>query len=511
MDSMKVLGVTFSDPGDAASAQEALEASLEASVIAPIRRLTREVEEGARKGTALFLLHRYLLPVLAYHQGAWGLLASPDAWHAVDAALDTFCAALCPEDLRGRLYRGSPLRRELALPRGLGGLGVPLAAEEAPLVAAGLWPRDRARAAGARDDLVGTAYRLADTGVPGHRVWKAVTARDVHGKAVKAVHGAADRSVKRRLEQNVDLRGGTRAFAAVPWRPELSVDNLEFDVAWRLVFGGVTEEMAERVDHPDHGFRWRGERMEWAFAQALHDCLPPGMVVTGEKPAPELSPLSATDPDLGDRADVDVLTRNGQRFVFDVRTVNVQRKSALGSTAGAQCGAIEREKRKHYSTLYRDFAPFVITLSGAVSHASAGALMKVIDAAAKGDRSVLDWEPARWLEDVLHRVSVEMVKTVAVIATRAVLPPRPAQSAAAGRRGGGGPRGAGSSVLRHGAAVPCCGVQCRDGVTGRARPGDAMPRRGVQCRDDVVRVQCCDVLGRPLRSGARVQRVRGSS
>jgi hypothetical protein len=125
--------------------------------------------------------------------------------------------------------------------------------------------------------------------------------------------------------------------------------------------------MAERVDRPDHGFRWRGERMEWAFAQALHDCLPPGMVVTGEKPMPELSPLSATDPDLGDRADVDVLTRNGQRFVFDVRTVNVQRKSALGSTAGAQCGTIEREKRKHYSTLYRDFAPFVITLSGAVS------------------------------------------------------------------------------------------------------------------------------------------------
>ena len=44
-------------------------------------------------------------------------------------------------------------------------------------------------------------------------------------------------------------------------------------------------------------------------------------------------------------------------------------------------------------------------------------------AVARGDRSVLDWEPARWTEEVLRRLAIEMVKTVAVIATRAVLPP----------------------------------------------------------------------------------------
>jgi len=56
--------------------------------------------------------------------------------------------------------------------------------------------------------------------------------------------------------------GGTRAFVAVPWTQDLSMDNTEFDVAWRVIFGGMTSVMTERIDHPEHGFRWRGERME---------------------------------------------------------------------------------------------------------------------------------------------------------------------------------------------------------------------------------------------------------
>ena len=54
------------------------------------------------------------------------------------------------------------------------------------------------------------------------------------------------------------------------WRSRGGIDNTEFDVAWRLIFGGMTSVMTERIDHPSHGFRWRGERMEWAFARALH-------------------------------------------------------------------------------------------------------------------------------------------------------------------------------------------------------------------------------------------------
>ena len=163
------------------------------------------------------------------------------------------------------------------------------------------------------------------------------------------------------------MRRGARALVAVPWTQDLSIDNIEFDVAWRLVFGGMTSVMIDRIDPPEHGFGWRGERMEWAFAQALHECPPLGSVTTGAKPAPEVHPPGAADPDPDDRADVDVLARTGQRFVFDVRPVNVQCASAARSTAEAQCAAIEAGKRKHYNKYDRSFAPFVSTLSGAVS------------------------------------------------------------------------------------------------------------------------------------------------
>ena len=50
--------------------------------------------------------------------------------------------------------------------------------------------------------------------------------------------------------------------------------------------------------------------------------------------------------------------------------------------------------------------------------------MRVMRAVARGDHSILDWEPACWMEDILHRLAVEMVKTAAIVATRAVLPAR---------------------------------------------------------------------------------------
>jgi hypothetical protein len=315
------------------------------------------------------------------------------------------------------------LRRELTLPRGAGGLGIPNAAAEAPFRAAEQWPRQQALAAGARADLVARVYRWTSAHPLGRSAWAHVTMDAYHASNTRLpLTSAASGRDRRRLEQNA-MRGGTRAFTSVPWRSELSIDNDEFDVAWRLVFGGITDVMNDRIDHPQHGFRWRGERMEWAFAEAIHDCLPPGSVVTGEKPAPDLRPLGAAEPDSDDRADVDVLTRTGKRFVYDVRTVNVQRASAARSTAEAQCATIEAEKRRHYDKYYRSFEPFVITLSGAVSQASAEALTRVVKTVARGDRNVLDWEPARWVENILHRLAVEMIKTMAVVATRAVLPP----------------------------------------------------------------------------------------
>ena len=189
--------------------------------------------------------------------------------------------------------------------------------------------------------------------------------------------------------------------------------------------------------------------MEWALAQALHDCLPPGSVVTGEQPAPEIHPPGTSPLDIGDRADVDVLTQSGQRHVFDVRTVNVQCRAGLDHYASAE--AIEAAKRGHYGRLYRRFAPFLVTLSGAVTQASAVALGRVAREVARADRTVLDWEPARWLDNMLHRLVVEVVKTTAVVATRAVGPPRRAAG--------------GAGVARGWRVMRCAGVMPRGGMS----------------------------------------------
>jgi len=66
---------------------------------------------------------------------------------------------------------------------------------------------------------------------------------------------------------------------------------------------GMTDDMiASRTTwwpaSTTHGFRWRGKRMEWAFARALHS------VVTGANPAPEVNPPAAS---TQAPADVDVL------------------------------------------------------------------------------------------------------------------------------------------------------------------------------------------------------------
>ena len=136
-------------------------------------------------------------------------------------------------------------------------------------MAAGLWPRQQAVAAGPRPDLVAVAYRPT-TGAVVRTPWAHVTMEAYHAANALRLRGAAsDRRDWRRLEQNT-MRGGTRALVAVPWTQDLSIDNTEFDVAWRVIFGGMTSVMTERIDHPQDGFRWRGERMEWAFARALH-------------------------------------------------------------------------------------------------------------------------------------------------------------------------------------------------------------------------------------------------
>ena len=59
---------------------------------------------------------------------------------------------------------------------------------------------------------------------------------------------------------------------------------------WRLTFGGMSAGMRHRLDDPAGGFTYRGRRMESAVAEAIRECLPPGVVSVTPQPAPERIP-----------------------------------------------------------------------------------------------------------------------------------------------------------------------------------------------------------------------------
>jgi hypothetical protein len=195
----------------------------------------------------------------------------------------------------------------------------------------------------------------------------------------------ARRAWLRRRELN-NLKGAMRCFDSVPWVEELALDNVEFDIAWRLTFGGMTPRMAQRIDHPSDGFAWRGAQMERGLAHAIKSAIPCPIRI-GYQPEPERIPpdhelrlASLRLPPSADiRADVDVVPATGKRVVFDVRTANGLCASALSQHASAamHLGSIERAKNDKYAAYYTNFKPFVVTLTGAVTDASHRALWVV--------------------------------------------------------------------------------------------------------------------------------------
>ena len=154
------------------------------------------------------------------------------------------------------------------------------------------------------------------------------------------------------------LRSAVWAFNAVPWVDELTIDHLEWDVLWRVTFGGVTAEMRRSLDHPDDGFAWRGRRMESAVADAIRECAPPGVVAISSQPAPERFPpdhaercrRSGTSPDGWKRADIALAFITGTTITLDVRTTNTRSASAHGAaSAEAHLRSQERENVAMYA------------------------------------------------------------------------------------------------------------------------------------------------------------------
>jgi len=228
-------------------------------------------------------------------------------------------------------------------------------------------------------------------------------------------------------QQRNKLRSALWAFSAVPWVQELTLDHLEWDVLWRIAFGGMSAEMRRRLDHPEDGFAWRGRRMEYAVAEAIRDCVPTGVVAISSQPAPERIPQDHAErcrrahatPDGWKRADVGLAFITGTTFAIDVRTTNTHSASARGAASpDAHLRSNEKAKSAKYADYYRNFLPFVIDLGGAVSDTSYDALKKITKEAAKAAGPRLHWEKFDWAVRVQRRIAVAMVRTTAWLATR---------------------------------------------------------------------------------------------
>jgi hypothetical protein len=218
----------------------------------------------------------------------------------------------------------------------------------------------------------------------------------------------------------------------VPWDPDLAVDHLDWDVMWRLAFGGTTAEMRHRLDRPEDGFTFRGRRMEHAVMSAIEECLPTGIVKVWAQPAPERIPVDhaarcereGCSPDGWKRADVALEFVTGKTIVLDVRTTNTLSASAA-TDPDAHLRAQEGAKVAKYRAYYRDFHPFVVDLGGAVSIRSYGALKHIAKEAAEAARPRLPWERFEWAAQIQRRVAVAMARTTAWIATRVPARPSP--------------------------------------------------------------------------------------
>jgi len=250
----------------------------------------------------------------------------------------------------------------------------------------------------------------------------------------------------RRREQNT-LRAGMWAFNSVPWEPDRSLTHCEWDILWRMAFGGLRAETQCRIDQPPRGFAWRGSRVERAVAEAIKEAMPAGTVRTWSQPSPEHYPpdhaarcaAARVTEDGWKRADIAVEVITGEVVTLDVRTVHLQRLSARRSTVDAQVRVIENEKNAKYAAYYTRFRPLVVSLTGAVPETAWGAIKEIARYASRAARPRLEWEKYRWVVDVVQRVAMATVKAVAWEATRELClqPARTMVRAQAGARGRG--------------------------------------------------------------------------
>jgi len=212
-----------------------------------------------------------------------------------------------------------------------------------------------------------------------------------------------------------------------PWEDKLSLSNGEWDLQWRLNFGGVTDTIARALDQADGNcFAWRGRVMEQAVADAVKECLPSGGVRCFMQPHMEVHPIdhllrcqqAGEDPNSWRRADIAVEVVNGHKMTLDVCATNLVSSTALRSSVLTHMGRVEDTKNVRYRSYYKVFRPFIMALSGGVTEQSYKALQQVALWASAAASPRLDWEPFMWTVQMQRRISVAAARVTASIVSR---------------------------------------------------------------------------------------------
>ena len=433
--SMKILGIEVVDPSDPALVTAAVKKGLEERVIRPCKMLMKELRAGARPSTAYWVYKRYVEPNAVFYANIYGLFAEAECWIDTDAALDELCMSLAPKDLRAHISRS-----ELALPQRHGGLGIPVLSALSAHMAASQKPfktYQDAVDAGMKPSRATIAYKrdvAADEYTPvGLEAYYATEIA-----ALNSAVPAGERSAwNRRREQN-ELRAGSYALNSVPWEEKRSLTHMEWDVLWRLRFGGMSDETKARIDHPPRGHTFRGSRVEEAVMDAIEDVLPPGCVRLWSQPSPEYEPpdhearciAAGITLDGWKRADIMTEYRPGATVTLDVSAIHLQCNSRMQRKVDAQIRSVEDEKNGRYAAYYAKFRPLVVSLSGAVSDTAFGAIKEITRLSSRATGPRLDWEKYRWAVEIVQRVAIATVKATALDATRV-----PCMSRVGGTRG----------------------------------------------------------------------------
>ena len=438
---LRVLGVMLADPAAGADGLGPVRDRLAVRVGDPLRRLVADIEAGADRSAAFFLARRFVLPNLMFHMQAWGLHAPPDLWSDVDAALDAFTAALAPADLRHLVSPGStppegdrasagdggpraspsrPRRRPFEPPNS----GQPADAEAtgALHVRAGYRPAPRAPVA--CRPLSHPARHPAPTPRGSWSTLATLAAGDADGGGRWAAHLHSRR-----------LRGSLWCLDAPPWDDRVALSDTDWDMQWRLNFGGISEALRLRIDRPAERHGWRGKVMEYVVADAISACVPAGVLRTHMQPHTERS-LSTTRsavaprrldpsgrPPRGHRGGIPRYPSPRHRRGHHQRGLRsalsrAAPDSALSNIVLKHMESIESVKDRRYKAYYRDFHPLVVSLGGGVTERGWGVIKRICRTAAGLSRPRLEWEPYDWAVRALRHIAAGMARVVGWIATR---------------------------------------------------------------------------------------------